>query len=440
MKTLKFLIFVMLIGITSQVSSQTFGGGTGISSDPYIISSVTHLLSMQTADYTNPVYFKMTADVDMTGQNWTQLNTTTKIIYFEGNGHLISNLTINSTSSYASLFGVLWGSCKNLGVVNATINSTAAGSGIIAGYCGSKAPALAANTGMIENCYTSGTVTGTDAVGGIAGNIGKPYNTNVAFSGIKNCYSTANVISTLTTSSSRVGGIVGINYAGGKLINCYATGMVTSNGSKAGGIAGWSDTDIVGCVALNDFIINKISGNIGRISANMGIVGGVIAQGTNCWGAEGVVLNNGGTILTPSVMGTVTTSNGIYDGETKSQLFLGDYNNFESILGWNFSGINNIWAHSKNYTYPILQWQYQSFTTNLQSLPKSYYKIFVDNGIVFVTSEIKMQEIVICDASGKLVQRKILDSSNASFDLKKSGIYIVSIIIDGNRVIRKIVI
>lgn len=440
MKKINFPILILLLGISISLSAQTFGGGTGTSSDPYIISSVTHLLSMQTADYTNPLYFRMEADVDMTGQTWTQLNSTTKLIYFDGNGHLIKNLTINSTSNYASLFGILSGSCKNLGVINANITSTGSGSGIIAGYCGFKTPASAVQTGIIENCFTTGTVIGTDGIGGIAGNIGKPFNTNTAFSGIKNCYSNADVKSTSTTSSSRAGGIVGINYAGGILEKCYSTGNIVSMGSKAGGIAGWSDTDINGCVAMNASIVNKVTGNIGRISANMGMVNGIIAQGVNCWASEDIVLTNAEVSVSTYATGNITIANTPYDGETKTKIHLSDYTNFESILGWNFSSVNNIWAPTMNYVYPIFQWRYNSLITSLNNDSYKEVQLLINHKNVSLSSEKQIERIKVFNMLGNVVYNKKIVSRYDSFELSEPGVYILSTIINNQSINKKFTI
>jgi exopolysaccharide biosynthesis protein len=342
--------------------SGSFDRGTGTEQDPYVIKTAAHLSNMASADWskatTSPLYFKMEADVDMAGKSWTPLNNVdpyARHLHFNGNGHLIKNLTVRNVG-YASLFGVLIGSCKNLGVVNATMESTS-GAGIIAGYAGLKGPDKP--TGIIENCFTSGTVSGTDAVGGIVGNIGKP--NGAALSGVRNCYSTANVTATVATGNSRAGGIAGIVFEKGIVENCYATGTVTSNNSGAGGLLGWTDAAVRGLVSMNQSVVNKKAGKLGRISATMGSVGGVIAQGINCWGLSGMTLDNAGTPVNDAALitGTVTVANGTYDGETKTKSFLSDFSNYQNTLSWPSSGVNQVWATTMNNKgLPIFQWQF----------------------------------------------------------------------------------
>ncbi len=343
-------------------SAGSFDRGTGTEQDPYVIKTATHMSNMASVDWskatTSPLHFKLEADIDMAGRNWVPINNVdpyARHLHFNGNGHLIKNLTVKNVG-YASLFGVLIGSCKNLGVVNATMESTS-GAGILAGYAGLKGPDKP--TGIIENCFTSGTVSGTDAVGGIVGNIGKP--NGAALSGVRNSYSTANVTATNATGNSRAGGIAGIVFEKGIVENCYATGTITSNNSGAGGLLGWTDATVKGLVSMNQSVVNKKAGKLGRISATMGSVGGVIAQGINCWGLSGLPLDNAGTPVNDAALitGTVTVANGTYDGETKTKVFLSDFSNYQNTLSWPSSGGNQVWAITMNNKgLPIFQWQF----------------------------------------------------------------------------------
>lgn len=346
--------------LIKKVSTEgTFAGGTGTEYDPYIIKTAKHLDNMHNLDWsqsaTQPIYFKMEADVDMAGRMWKPLNSVSpynRHLHFDGNGYLIKNLTSIGTD-YASLFGVLCGSCKNLGVVNARIENQGRGVGIIAGYCGVKGPN--APTGTIDNCFTSGTVKAVDIVGGIAGNIGKENGKN--FSAIRNSYSTATVTATDTKAQARAGGIVGIIWANGIMQNCYASGDIISESFGAGGLAGWSDANIISCVALNKSITNKGTGRIGRISGYMGKLS-TIAQGENCWALENMDIWNLGNKVTEAELTTgILTKVGPYDGTSKDKAFLQTPANYASILKWKLSGTDQIWAGQFNSKgFPILKW------------------------------------------------------------------------------------
>jgi hypothetical protein len=338
---------------------------------------------------------------------------------------------------YASLFGVLCGSCRNLGVINASVESTNGG-GIISGYVGIKTPSSAAYTGAIENCYTSGIVSGSDGVGGIAGNIGKPDTSTGIASIIKDCYSTASVIAKNTTNNARAGGIAGIIFDKGVLKNSYATGTVTSSMYGAGGLVGWSDASLEGLVALNDSIINMSTGNIGRIAAFMGEVGGIQAQGLNCWGSENTVMNDAGTFLGLNDLneGTVTVRNNPFDGSTKNNDYLSNPMNYFLELEWDFASDNNIWAQTMSNGKPIFQWLFSRSdyslidghggTTQLDptlSKPKISLSVY-DKEIKIVSAE-QINRVVIYNASGKEQIRSENAGFEANLNIKQTGIYVL---------------
>ena len=345
---------------------ETFAGGDGTQNNPYLIASAAQLQNMHTLNWTNsatnPYYFKLIADIDMVGRNWTPLNNQdpyARYLHFDGDGHLIKNLKVAKTS-YGSFFGVLFGSCKNLGLVNVDIESSN-GAGAFGGYLGLRAPDKAEKIGLLENCFSTGKVTGTDAVGGLIGNVGKPNSAGQA-SKITNCFSTAEVIATNTGSSnSRAGGLVGIIYDGGIVENGFASGKIisnTSSGKGAGGVIGWTDISVKNLVALNSSVSNIGAGTAGRITSAMGLVNGTIAQGENCWASEDLVLMKSGSALPSSsfVTGEVTVKETAFDGETKTKAFLSDMNNYNTILGWKL-GPNYAWSSTTNKNgKPILQW------------------------------------------------------------------------------------
>lgn len=354
-RLLRSFILIRKVGTGS-----AFAGGDGTENNPYLIRTPTHLQNMHNVNWSgakdNPLHFKLDADIDMAGKNWQPINNASpyeRHLHFDGNGHIIKNLTSKGVA-YAGLFGVLIGSCKNLGVVDAVIESTN-GAGILGGYVGLKGPNQP--TGIVENCFTSGTVSGTDAVGGIAGNIGKPNGQERSV--VRNSYSTANVTATVASGNSRAGGVAGIVWENGVLENCYAAGTITSNNSGAGGLIGWTDASVKGLVALNPAVINKKTGRLGRISATMGSVAGNIAQGTDCWGLSTMTVDNAGTILTESSLktGPVTVANSSFDGTSRTAAFLIDFANYSTILKWP-AGPGQPWAQVMKNGKPQLQWQF----------------------------------------------------------------------------------
>lgn len=358
--------------VKKRSSSEQFAGGDGTQGNPYLIANANHLQNIHALNWSdteaNPYYFKLTADIDMIGRNWQPINNVDpflKYLHFDGDGYIIKNLR-STGASYASFFGILLGSCKNLGLVNVDIQSTNGG-GAFGGYLGlNNANSNVARKGILENCFSTGKVTGTDAVGGLFGNVGRSFtiapsttpNVNV----IKNSFSMAEVTATNSgTNNSRAGGIVGINYTGGVVEDCFAGGKILSNSTVrgAGGLAGWSDSNVKGLVSFNtDIRTVGATATAGRISAAMGRVGGVIVQGQNCWASEEVAVykNNVAVPSSSFVTGEVTVQQTAYDGETKTKAFLSDMNNYSSVLGWQLGPLNP-WASTTNSKgYPILQW------------------------------------------------------------------------------------
>lgn len=357
MKKTNFFILLNLFSVLIfTVSAQNFSGGTGIQTDPYLIGSKADLMNLNAAYSASPsspelVYFKMIADVDLAGETWVPFNAPSpynKHVNFDGNGHVIKNLT--STGQYAGLFGVLCGVVKNLGVIDATISGSSY-HGVIAGYMGLQSPTSAAYTALIENCFTTGVINTTGIrAGGLVGYIGGKSGTTI--NTIRNSYSTVNINSTTTT----LGGIAGSTMNAFKIENSYAAGKLRTTG--AGYVAGIlaqqrnadATSEIKGCVVRIDSLIahNASAIKSGRVSGSL-------------YGSTGVVNNLGSetTIIQLTSAPTYLTSfnetsiiDDRYDGVTTAESALSQISTYESI-GWNFS---SIWSPTFHNVYPILQW------------------------------------------------------------------------------------
>ena len=182
-------------------STAGFGGGDGSSAETACeIANGEQLafLAQQVnsgTDYEGK-FIKLTADIDLGGKEWTPIGGYYHCFKgtFDGDGHTVSNFTINSQYNCIGLFGKNNGTIMNLGVENAEIN----GYDFVGGVCGF-------NNGTITNSYNIGNVSGTDIVGGVCG-----YNVGGT---ITNCY--------YNTDFCTVGGIDGSDVAGS------ATGLTT---------------------------------------------------------------------------------------------------------------------------------------------------------------------------------------------------------------------
>jgi len=178
----------------------------------YLVNDVSDLKELLAFGQDSPLRFRLTSNLDLGGES------SFYIPYlageFDGNGHKILNLTLNSdAASQVALFGYLasGGKVTQLGVENVNV----AGAYIVGGLVG-------ANNGIVSDSYCSGNVAGDDCVGGMIG-----YNWNGS---VSNSYSAGSV-----AAKRDVGGLVGIN--GGALTNCHSSSGITGSYS-AGGLAG----------------------------------------------------------------------------------------------------------------------------------------------------------------------------------------------------------
>ena len=214
-------------------------------------------------------------NIDLTGKGWTPIGTNYEKRYkgtFDGRGHTIKGLTVTTNDQFVGLFGYLdkAGTVKNVVMEGIQITSNhvlmSGNTGGVVGY----------SWGTIENCSVSGSVSGTNCVGGVVGGqqssgsiigcsssatvkgtrhvggvVGEKWGTMTA------CYATGNV--TLEINSPQDlsgGGVVGLN-GGSTVLACYATGNVNSKGSNTGnvhigGLFGDNYTVVTACYWKNN--------------------------------------------------------------------------------------------------------------------------------------------------------------------------------------------
>lgn len=225
-----------------------FAGGSGISADPWLISTpqqLAYLASLVNGGANQSgVYFKLTNDIDLSGKEWSPIGTTTggKYFagYFDGNGKNVSGLFYyEGGTGGAGLFGRITSTAiiKNTHVDGSLTATTITSAGAsVAGIVGYNVG------GKIINCSFSGDVTAFSNAGGIVG-----YSEGAGR--IINCYNTGTVRA--TGSGAYVsGGIVGYRKSTTIIKNCYNTGNVLGN-SRQAICCGSSSTYLTNCYSLS---------------------------------------------------------------------------------------------------------------------------------------------------------------------------------------------
>lgn len=272
------------------VHSISFAGGDGTEGNPYKISTPQQLDSVR---YNLSASYILINDIDLGNWgNWEPIGNSSSNYFsgmFDGNKHVIKNMTINikgsdGTLMYAGLFGCLRSATvKNIGMVNTAISVTAAHAyaGGIAGYDDSSSTiSNCSNTGVVNAISDSRAASLKTSVSSAGGIVGKSSSTTT----YNNCYNKGEINATTSILASgslacgaEAGGITGGGFS--TISNCYNTGKVNVTNSSsftdsalvvvhAGGIAGSSLS-----TTSQESTINKCY-NTGEINATNSVVVG----------------------------------------------------------------------------------------------------------------------------------------------------------------------
>ena len=189
--------------------------GAGSQGDPYIIDDASQLAQIASkvnsgeTDYLGK-HFSLTRDLDLSGQNWMPIGTNNHPFKgnFNGNNHIISNLTVNNPSGdFNGLFGYVEGLIRDL-------DDDYPGSDYIRNF-------------VVKNAN----VTGHDYTGGVAGRVhGQLWFENVILDGatVQGANFTSGFIGSAEGDYEQSGVIS--NYSELHLKNClFLNGSVTEN-------------------------------------------------------------------------------------------------------------------------------------------------------------------------------------------------------------------
>jgi len=294
------LIFV-IVGLACAPLWAGYDAGDGSADHPFQIAEPNQLVYMSQHPEDWNKNFLLTADINM---NLAEPNTfTTALIapdgsdeftgIFDGDNHIISNLTIDTygvDNDYLGLFGRMISPVEinNLHLENVNI-SGGVNSSCLGSLCGYNTGGTISNCsasgfvtggenshylgglcgingqGCISNSHATNSITGESYIGGLVGfHAGDYYSaTNI----IENCHAHGPV-----NGYSGIGGLVG-GQVYGMIIDSYASGSVTGgeNSSYIGGLGGSNlSSTITNCYATGSVEGNsEIGGLIGYYSGTM---------------------------------------------------------------------------------------------------------------------------------------------------------------------------
>ncbi|WP_164906072.1 S-layer homology domain-containing protein [Gudongella oleilytica] len=328
--------------------------------------------------------FIQTADIDLSGVSWTPIGWVSNYYdqnlpfngHYDGQGYSISNLKISSSISWAGLFAVAGSTAvledvilENVDIIagyhsgalvgenrgrisGCTVTGTINGAGQFGGLVGMS------HNGLIEDCHSSATVTGTgEAVGGLVG-----YSTNnsgSASDSIVRCSFTGNV-----SGNQRTGGLVG-TLQGGLLSESFAAGNVSGSNTYTGGLVGVIES-------ANGFIaaVRNCYSRSSVMASGSQYVGGL--AGANWWGTiqnsySAGTMNLDGATDSGGLTGMIYTGavavDSYYDSDLCGLSDTGkgipktteEMKDLATYSTWSFP---NVWTlSSDNNGYPALAWQ-----------------------------------------------------------------------------------
>ncbi|MGW8429318.1 Ig-like domain-containing protein [Peribacillus simplex] len=344
-------------------NTSDFAGGIGTAFSPYKIAGTEQLKAVK--NYLNS-YFELENDIDLSAySSWEPIGTREEPFTgsFNGNGNIVSDLTINLVSDKelaAGLFGyVNLASIQDLGVVNGYIQINR-GSAKERVYAGGIAGHLA--NSRVEEAFTNNQISASSKhysyTGGISG-----YLSN---SEILNSYNLGKIYSNSGDYSSYAGGITGLALDS-RIAEVYNSGKIDASSNFYGGSSG----GIAGALTRSNL---RDSYNLGNIHASSW--SGTPVSGALSGGASEAKISNSYSIgkvdkssldgsLSGSLIGSmgetaVTSSyyfnNSDHQGEEANDPYL--KTKVELQLPSTFEGFdyNTIWKMSGNpiYPYPVL--------------------------------------------------------------------------------------
>ena len=408
--------------------------GSGSEEDPYLIQSAADLAALSelsnnyyisSYQYIFSSYFKVTADIKMSG-TWKPLFTSSTNIFsgvFDGNGHTISGLkTDSSTTTQAGLFAFNAGTIKNVKI---------AGSDIRGGNAGA---IVGTNYGFIEGCGNEGSTIRGQYAGGIAGSHTTSQDILRKSNGINEDYSISYII-----KSYNSGNVFGSHYAGGIAGIMRTDPWATLNNDAR---------DVVS-------IVNAY--NVGNVSTDKGIVAG-ITNGFSWTHYDAIAytlkniyntvdvceLSPNAELCSPTVTPDDEDENLLTKIDSANIYYLHDGGDIEGVYGFSRDKdtmkstafatlLGDAFAYDTDFTnsgYPILSGS-GTFSpqqpTEIPGVPLVFrnLQVSVSNREIHLDQVVPGSKTVLFDLRGKRIWSGTASGNSLTIPSQKPGLYIV---------------
>lgn len=337
LKAIEVLIFLMIITLITGIIAMTgiafadsnssdFKNGYGTAESPYEITSVKEFNNVR---YHRGSYFVQTTNLDFSEYgDFAPIGSVTFPFtgHYDGGKYNISNIHIKQNSNNVGIFAFIdkQGTVENLKVTGGEIEGEY-NVGSIAGT----------NRGTVIGCISSAKIYGKGAVGGIVG-------LNAAGGQVLEC-GNLNTVKTVMSGNGGMyaGGVVGVNNS--TIQNCYNHGAINSELGEitvtySGGIVGLNDGENYKAEIDHCYNVGVISGSARGQIAGDNINGKI----SNCKWREG----------------ELDKAVSFDSGEISDAVALSDdgFKTESSFKGWDFK---NTWMYIKSKgSYPLLNREY----------------------------------------------------------------------------------
>jgi arylsulfatase B len=323
----------------------------------------------------------------------------------EGNGFSVKNINIATEGAFKGFIGQIEnGWIKNLGIENVNIKGLTP----VGGLAG-----LMLGNNRLFQVFVTGTIQGTEDVGGFAGKSSATSNV------IANCYVHADINGN-ATANTKVGGFIGhVTSSALSVINAYIAGSVSANNTSsasnyAGGLFGIinsNNTVVADIIKANSVAVvtDEISGGTPNLFFGTALQSKTLIY-NDIYARNDIQLSYAGTNH-GSGAGIVTQDMLLSPGDFSNQSF------YQNTLGWDF---NSIWKMQDGKVFPVLT---PGLSSNQTPGNNSGLSITIMQFGVKISTN-RPVTIQVHDITGRIVHASLIHQE--FFIPLQQGVYIIS--------------